>query len=307
MRGLLLVTVGCLFAQQQDVTFHAGVSLVHMDVEVTSADGRLVTGLQQSDFKVLDNGKPQPIVHFSSDEEPLDLVLLFDVSGSMRAVVQAVALAAHEGLRELRQGDRVAVMTFNSSSSLLAPFTDNLEKVTETIEHDLIQQRFGGGTHIQTAVDDAAIRLRFLKRDQRRRAVLIVTDNMGVRTRREESVIRDFWEADAILSGVIIHNPRWETVNTVATILGPQRLLTQAGMKGIAEKTGGDTMKSDDPGGAFQQMMHRIRTRYSLYYNLPSDPGTKTRSVRVQLTGDAARQYPQAVVHTRKGYLPSTP
>jgi VWFA-related protein len=304
MRLPLAFMAACLVLQaQEEVTFRAGVSLIHVDAEVASADGRLIAGLKKGDFRVLDNGKPQEIVQFSSDEEPLDLVLLFDVSGSMRAVVQAVAVAAHQGLEELRQGDRVGVMAFNSDSWLIKPFTDDLDQVRNTIEHALVRQRFGGGTHIQSAVDDAAIRLRFLKKSERRRAVLIVTDNMGTRTRKEDSVVRDFWEADAILSGLIISNPRWEKVNTIATILGPQRLLTQAGMKGIAEKTGGDTMKSDDPGGAFQEMMHRIRNRYGLYYRLPAGQSGKSHSVRAELTGDAAKKYPKAIVRARKGYV----
>lgn len=304
MRIAIAVISACLLLRaQDDVTFRTGVSLIHVDAEVLSADGRLLTGFAKGDFRVLDNGKPQTVLNLSAEEEPLDLVLLFDVSGSMRAVVQAVALAAHEGLRELRQGDRVGVMAFNSDSWLLAPFTDNLDSVANTIEHVLVRQRFGGGTHIQSAVDDAAIRLRFLKKSERRRAVLIITDNMGVRTRKEDTVVRDFWEADAILSGLIISNPRWETMNTISTILGPQRLLLQAGMKGIAEKTGGDTIKSGDPGGAFQEMMHRIRTRYSLYYHMPPEKPGKAHTVRVELTGEAARKNPKVVVRARKGYV----
>ena len=103
----------------------------------------------------------------------------------------------------------------------------NLDAVAHTLEDELMRQRFGGGTLIQAAVDDAAVRLRGEKRTERRRAVLIVTDNMGTRTRREETVVRDFWEADAILSGLIISNPKFQTMNTVATIMGPQRLLMQ--------------------------------------------------------------------------------
>ena len=71
--------------------FRAGVALVHVDVEVTS--GRWAAaehGFEQADFRVLDDaGKAQQIVNFSTDEQPLDLILLFDVSGSMRDVVGA--------------------------------------------------------------------------------------------------------------------------------------------------------------------------------------------------------------------------
>ncbi|SPE26699.1 putative von Willebrand factor, type A [Candidatus Sulfopaludibacter sp. SbA3] len=304
MRYLVaLMACGLLCRAQDDVTFHAGVSLVHVDAEVTSADGRLLTGFTKADFRLLDEGKPETIANFSADEQPLDLILLFDVSGSMRAVVGEVAASAHEGLQELRKGDRVCVMVFNSRSWALAPFTEDLDAVARTLENDLMRQRFGGGTLIQAAVDAAAERLRAEKRSERRRAVLIVTDNMGMRTMREETVVRDYWEADAILSGLIISNPKFQTMNTIATIMGPQRLLMQAGMKGIAEKTGGDAIKSDDPGRAFQQMMHRIRSRYSLYYPMPTDKPGKPHTIRVELIGEAAKTNPKAVIHARKGYL----
>jgi hypothetical protein len=116
-------------------------------------------------------------------------------------------------------------------------------------------------------------------------------------------VVRDFWEADAILSGLIIANPKYQTVNTIATIMGPQRLLLQAGMKGIAQKTGGDAIKSDDPGHAFQEMMHRIRSRYGLYYPLPSGKPGIPRSIRVELAGEAAKANPKAIVRARKRYI----
>ena len=51
-------------------------------------------------------------------------------------------------------------MAFNSHSWVLAAFTENLDAVTHTLEDDLMRQRFGGGTLIQAAVDDAALRLR---------------------------------------------------------------------------------------------------------------------------------------------------
>jgi hypothetical protein len=163
--------------------------------------------------------------------------------------------------------------------------------------------RFGGGTLIQAAVDAAALRLMKEPRSERRRAVLIITDDYGVRTRREQSVVRDFWEADAILSGLIVRNAGVQALNTVGTILGPQNLLLRAGMKGIAAKTGGDTIQSGDAGAAFQESMHRIRSRYSLYYVQPEGKPGSTRSIRVELAGDATARFPAAHVRARTGYV----
>lgn len=290
-----------LLAQPSPV-FRADVSLVHVDAEVTAADGRILTGLSEADFRVFDQGRPQPLVQFSAEEQPLDLILLFDVSGSMRSVVERVAAAARQGLRELRPGDRVSVMVFNTHTRVLLPFTEDLEAVQRSIEQDVLGLRFGGGTFIQQAVDDAAARFLHEPRTERRRAVLIVTDNIGMRTRREETVVRDFWEADALLSGLIIPGGAFQKVHSVTAVMAPQTFFLEAGMKRIAEKTGGDVIRSDDPGRSFQDMMHRIRSRYSLYYAMPAGKSGAARTIRVELSEEARLRFHNATVRARRGY-----
>ena len=301
-----IVTILCaatLAYAQDAVTFRTGVSLVHVDAEVLSQDGRILTGLHKEDFRVFDERKEQPILQFAAEEQPLDLILLFDISGSMRGVVQEVADAARQGLHQLQSGDRVCVMVFNTQSREVAPFTEDMDAVDRTIQDDVLGLDFGGGTLIQAAVSDAAMRFRREPHTERRRAVLIITDNMGTRTRREESVVDEFWESDAILSGLIVRNPSFQTMRTVGVILNPTMLAMQAGMKGIAEKTGGDALTANEPGTAFQEAMRRIRTRYSLYYALPeSKPGAR-RTIGVELTRDATQRFPKSRVRARTGYV----
>src|ERR1043166_47545 len=90
-----LLAVLCTPAQEPSV-FQAGVSLVRVDAQVTAGDSRIVEGLTKDDFRILDNRQEQKIVHFSAGEENLDLILLFDISASMRPAVEAVARAARE-------------------------------------------------------------------------------------------------------------------------------------------------------------------------------------------------------------------
>ena len=303
MRVLFALLLASAFASGQgDVVFRAGVALVHIDAEVTAADGRILTGFTKDDFRVFDERKEQPVLQFASGEEPLDLILLFDISDSMRAVVQGVSAAAREGFQELQHGDRVCIMVFNTRSRVIAPFTEDLDSVDRSIRQDVVGIQFGGGTFIQAAVDDAAQMFLHEKRTRRRRAVLIVTDNIGVRTRREATVVRDYWEADALLTGLIVRNPKFEALRGAAIVLGPQNLLMQAGMKGIAQKTGGDFIRSEDPATGFQEAMHRIRSRYSLYYALPQAKAGTTRTVHIELTPEAARRFPKARVRARTGY-----
>jgi VWFA-related protein len=303
MRVAALLFFACGVWAQETPVFKTGVSLVHVDAEVTGADGRILGGLGKSDFRVLEEGREQEVLHFSAGDEALDLILLFDISGSMRPKVQEVAAAAREGVQELQPGDRVAVMVFNTHSRLLTRFTDDLEAVRRTIEEDVLGVPFGGGTFIQNAVSDAARRLMRQPRTSRRRAVLIITDDYGQRTRKESTVVRELWEADALLTGLIVRSKSFQTVHTIGMIMHPYLFGLQVGVKGIAEKTGGDFIEAGETGAAFQESMRRIRTRYSLYYAMPeAKPGTR-RALHVELSGDAAKRYPKARVRARTGYV----
>src|SRR5262249_53359311 len=147
--------------------------------------------------------------------------------------------------------------------------------------------KFSGATWIQSAAENAAKELMKQPRTKRRRAVLVITDNYGQRTRKESTVVRAFWEADALLSALIVRNAKLEARRVAFTIMGPQMLAFQVGVGGVAEKTGGDMVRGADPGSAFRDAMRRIRTRYSLYYAMPEAKPGETRSVAVQLA-DAA-------------------
>jgi len=79
---------------QDRPTFRTDVSQVHVDAEVLTEEGRIVAGLSRGDFRVFDEAQEQAIVGFAGEEQPLQLILLFDVSGSMRTQVMKVSAAA---------------------------------------------------------------------------------------------------------------------------------------------------------------------------------------------------------------------
>jgi VWFA-related protein len=287
---------------QEPPAFRAGVALVHVDAQVTDGAGP-ISGFHKEDFEIKENGQPQPILYFSQDVEPLDLILLFDISGSMRPNLQKVAASSRAALTELRPGDRIAVMTFNRHSRIVAPFTDNPGAVVRTINEDVLGGRFGGGTSLLAGVDDAAQYFLREPRTERRRAVLILTDNYGQRSRRVSTVVHHLWEADALLSGLIIRSAAATALNTAVLVTSPLTIILREGMESVAEKTGGDTIKADDPGHALRDAMRRIRLRYSLYYAMPPGRPGEHRQVKVELSADALSRYPAGQVRARKGYL----
>ena len=107
--ALVACALGVAAAQQQPV-FRGGLDAVRVFVTVTDRDGRIVTTLAQDNFEVRDEGKPQPITQFDNSPQPIQLIVMLDVSGSMegnlpllRAASGAALHAAAERRRRARR------------------------------------------------------------------------------------------------------------------------------------------------------------------------------------------------------------
>lgn len=293
-----------------DVVFRTEVRQVRVDAEVYDATG-VIQGLDRTDFRVFDNGQERDVASTSQDELPLDVLLLFDVSGSMRPAIQGVADSASEAFAQLKKGDRVAVMSFHSESHLLLSFSTNLDRVGDVIDQRILGGHFGGGTLIQNAVSDATdVFLRDSERN-RRRAIVVITDNEGQRTRREESLLTALWEADVTVCGLLVGGgfgghggPRRVRIPRGVMSPGtiPLDLALRVGVDGLAEKTGGELVPGERA-HAFAGLVKRLRQRYAIYYSMPTGTAGEQRQVRVDLADAARSRFPQARVRCRKGYV----
>src|SRR6516162_5242880 len=94
LTGCLLA--GILTADDNSVVFRSDVSLVRVDTQVLDRNNRAITGLSARDFVLRADGKVQDIRNFAREDMPVDVVLLFDVSASMRPHVERIAFAARE-------------------------------------------------------------------------------------------------------------------------------------------------------------------------------------------------------------------
>ena len=280
---------------QDDVVFRTEITLVKVDAQVTNKAG-VVDGLKPEDFQVLDNGQKAPIRYFSQEEEPLDIILLFDISASMGPSIQKVASSARLAMSELHQGDRVAVMSFNTGVWMEIPFTSDLDGLAARLVQRIRETRFSGGTYILSAVDQAAKYLKTQPATHRRRAVMIFTDDEGYGSTSPKVPTRDLWDADAVLSGLII--PAERSVSALALTVSGDDYVEK-----VAGETGGEVVHADPPGPAFREMVARLRKRYTFYYPMPQVKKGQMRKVIVELTPAARKRYPDAEVLARKGYI----
>ncbi|HVV44909.1 MAG TPA: VWA domain-containing protein [Bryobacteraceae bacterium] len=287
---LLLLPLAGMADPQGDVVFRSGVSLVRVDAEAVDAGGRVVAGLTKDDLRVLDEGVPQIPGNFSFDEEPLDLILLFDTSGGMHNRLLNMVRATELGFHELHSSDRVSVRAFAENSTEVLPFTGNLRTVNEAILIQVFTLKFRGKSRLEEAAAEAARRFLSEPDTRRKRAILIVTDKPGARGANEMSVVRDLWHADAVVSELIVDNTA-------------QTKLLAAGGNAIVDETGGATIVAGNPGEAFQEAVHYLRSGYTLYYALPEAAPGSERRVRVELTPEAAGRLPDVRIRARSGYV----
>jgi Ca-activated chloride channel family protein len=106
-------------ATAQDVV-RIQTELVNLHVVVRDREGRRVSGLLKEDFEVFEDGSSQEITHFSADERPLRLVLVFDLSLSMEAVLPTVKQGAYTLLGSLREDDQVSIVSFATDVQALS-------------------------------------------------------------------------------------------------------------------------------------------------------------------------------------------
>lgn len=280
--ALFVIAAACAWAQN-DPVFRSGVSLVRVDAEAVDASGHVVAGLTKDDFRVLDEGMPQTLINFSFAEEPLDLILLFDTSGGMHGKLLSIVRATELGFNELHPGDRVSVRAFSNFSTEYLPFTDDLQAVNVAILTQVIRMPFAGSSRLDEAADEAARRFRQEVKTRRKRAVLAITGKPGAREANEAGIVRDFWGSDAILSELI---------------------LGQSGANAIVDQTGGAVMSAQgDPGAAFRDSVHYLRSGYTMYYAQPAAAAGSQRKLAVELTPDATQRHPNVKIHARSGYV----
>ena len=97
--------VGLSGAAGQEPLFGGASDIVRVFSTVTDRDGRLVTTLAQSDFEVRDEGKPQPIALFDKTPQPIRLIVMLDVSGSMSGNLPLLRAGASQLFARLRPDD----------------------------------------------------------------------------------------------------------------------------------------------------------------------------------------------------------
>src|SRR6267378_2126903 len=134
--GLFAGVCNTSLAQEKEPTdvIKVNTDLVVFDAQVIDKKSKRVIGdLTKDDFEITENGVKQSVSYFSRDELPLSIMMMLDVSGSVRPILHQIRDGARNALQHLKAEDQVAVMAFASKSELVQDFTKDRAQVSKQI------------------------------------------------------------------------------------------------------------------------------------------------------------------------------
>jgi len=263
---------------------------------VTDPLGRLVTGLEQSDFRVFEDGVEQEIVHFASEDVPVSIGVIFDMSGSMSNKIDKSRNAAVQFFRTANPQDEFFLVDFNDRAQLVSPFTGSVD--------DLQNRMLYTSAHGMTALFDGV----YLGLSQMRgahntkKALLIISDGGDNHSRYTETEIRKFVrEADVQI--YVIGNFDSDGGRTTEERNGPSLL------EDMTEMTGGRlfiVQRLEELPDIATKISMELRNQYVLGYR-PSNAAHdgKWRKVKVKLR--PPKGLPPLTVYAKTGYLAPGP
>lgn len=169
--------------------------IVTMPVKVTNRSGRFISGLKKEDFQVFEDKEEQEIAFFSDEEQPFTVALVLDMSYSSTFKIDEIQFAALEFVKQLRENDKVIVVSFNQEVHVLSEPTND----RKTLERAIYSTKVASGTSLFEAVD--LVVNRKLSRIEGRKAIVLFTDGVDTSSRRASDMgnLRDVMEADVLI------------------------------------------------------------------------------------------------------------
>jgi len=203
-------------------------TLISVPVTVSDREGRYIAGLRKENFTVFEDGIKQNIASFATYDEPLNIALLLDTSGSTGNVLKNIKNSAKDFIKLLNRNDRCLVATFDSQVKILTPLTANRQMLRNSL--DKIRSAELGGTLMYRAVEQ--LFQNSFANVQGRKVIVILTDgkDFGSAVTKDELLSR-LEESD-----IPIYTVFYKTVagfNQPIVIKGKQSKKSRKGTKEI--------------------------------------------------------------------------
>jgi Ca-activated chloride channel family protein len=281
---LAVTALLCVGLRAQD-KLRVDVNLVLVPVTVTDRHGKLVTGLDESRFRILEDGVRQPIASFSTEELPVSIGLVLDVSGSMKPKLTA----AREFVRALLSA------TATSDEALFLTCADQPE-----VQADLAAAtRADGWTALIDSIYMTVDRLRQARNP--RKVLIVVSDGQDNHSRYGKSELRSkLLESDAQVYTIAMRDPAGAR-KAIEMSEENRGLLF---LSDLAQSSGGLYFAIDSPDAIVRvagQIGRTLHDQYVLGYYPPSNARNGRRRIQVQVDPPEFRPY------SRSSYFAATP
>jgi Ca-activated chloride channel family protein len=282
-------------AEPQQPVFRGAGDAVRIFATVTDGDGRLVTTLSQADFEVRDEGKPQPITLFDNSPQPIRLIVMLDVSGSMEGNLPLLRAASDQLFRRLLPHDAARVGTFGHEVTISPSFTRDPAALGAALPDRIAPD---APTPLWRGVDEAIAA--FGEDSDARRVVLVLSDGkdsgpISFRQRfvSQVEVIERARDEDVMVYAIGMRSRSRAPRQPGLGPGGLQAMMTadlpDPGLARVAEETGGGYAEirfGQDLGAAFAQIADELHSQYLIGFAPPKRDGKVHRvELRVATRG----------------------
>jgi len=286
--ALLFLATAVALAQQEAPTFRATTQLVSVPTTVLEADGRLVPGLDQDQFTIFDNGKPQKITFFQNETQQFTVVVILDFSASMTNNLDRLKDAAEAFLQRMLPQDKGQVGAFSDRIQFSGEFTNDRDDLISSLQ-DL---EYGNPTRLWDAIDQS---IDLLRPVDGRKVVLVFTDG-------------DDTYSKASFGTALDHAKETETmvyaIGFQSIYFNGQRMVRSApdrSLHKIAEETGGgyfELKKTDELAPTFTRVAQELHSLYTIGFD-PQMLDGKEHKIDVKM------KQPGQIARARKSYVAS--
>ena len=236
------------------------VDLVLVPVTITDPMNRLVTGLDKENFTLFEGKDLQEIRHFSSEDAPVSLGVIFDMSGSMSSKIERAREAVIEFFKTANPQDEFFMITFADKPEEISDFTQSIEDIQGKLVYTVPK----GRTALLDAIYLGVSKMRQAKYPKK--ALLIISDGGDNHSRYTEGEIKSVVkEADVLIYAIGIYDHYMST---------PEEQLGPALLGDLTELTGGRAFTIDNPNDLADvatKIGIELRNQYVLGYR-PKNP-----------------------------------
>jgi VWFA-related protein len=284
--------------QDQDAPVHLGARLVLVPVSATDAAGQPVKDLKAEEIVIEEEGRPQQVVALGEPgKTPVDIALLFDVSGSTNAQFALEQQAATQFIRDvLKPGDSVSLFSIGITPKLVKARTTSGEEAIAGI-HSIGPLK--EPTAFFDAVVDATAYLEKSADSGSRHVLVVISDgeeNYSARYKLPDA-LRELQKGDCLFYAI---NPSGGGIRLNTISLKGQRF-----MESLAAETGGKAFnltRGEDLPAVFSQIAAELQAQYLFGYYAAGEQTGGFRRISVRAPGR-----PDLRIRARQGYYVAKP